>query len=445
VPQRTWVLRYKILFTYGGNSEGAPCVFPFNFLGKQYDSCTTEGRNDGYSWCATSSDYDVDGKWAFCPERVSGTRGGNAKGAACVFPFIFNGQEYTDCTLAGRQDGMAWCGTTSNYDVDGKYGFCESDGYSLLIVAAHEFGHTLGLDHSRDERALMYPSYSFIDNFRLPDDDVRGARQIYGRRTSALPPLVLERCGGKLNEKNKTYVTRGEKDDDMETGASSQFDTICDIDHVDAMLIMGNEIFVFKGPYFWRTNREFTVSQRYVIRDQWPGGPETVDAAYWRPVDNKVLIFKGQRYWEFDGFTIVLGFPKPLSNLGLPRDLLKIDAALNWYRSQNRKRTYFFVGDKFYRYNEEKKRIDNRYPKMSELWHASFPREGNVLAAMEDPNSKRNSIFFFRNSVLTLNNYKLLLKTRLPLQDHFRCRGDDFTIAQPAPLVSGRSKNKKEP
>ena len=49
-------------------------------------------------------------------------------------------------------------------------------------------------------------SYSFMDNFELPVDDVNGARQIYGSRTSALPPLVLEQCGGKLNE-TKVLVT----------------------------------------------------------------------------------------------------------------------------------------------------------------------------------------------------------------------------------------------
>ena len=45
-----------------------------------------------------------------------------------------------------------------------------------------------------------------MDNFELPVDDVNGARQIYGSRTSALPPLVLEQCGGKLNE-TKVLVT----------------------------------------------------------------------------------------------------------------------------------------------------------------------------------------------------------------------------------------------
>ena len=88
---------------------------------------------------------------------MSATEGGNSDGAPCAFPFIFNGETYTDCTIVGRNDGLLWCSTTPNYDNDNKYGFCKNSGYSLLMVAAHEFGHAIGLDHSRHRSALMYP------------------------------------------------------------------------------------------------------------------------------------------------------------------------------------------------------------------------------------------------------------------------------------------------
>ncbi|NWR94085.1 MRC1 protein, partial [Furnarius figulus] len=51
---------------------------------------------------------------------------GNAFGAPCVFPFMYNEQWYAECTAAGRTDGWLWCATTADYDTDQRYGFCPS-------------------------------------------------------------------------------------------------------------------------------------------------------------------------------------------------------------------------------------------------------------------------------------------------------------------------------
>ncbi|XP_062858419.1 protein sel-1 homolog 1 isoform X2 [Trichomycterus rosablanca] len=50
----------------GGTASGEPCLFPFLFLGEEYSDCTTEGRGDGRLWCATTYDYEQDKKWGFC-------------------------------------------------------------------------------------------------------------------------------------------------------------------------------------------------------------------------------------------------------------------------------------------------------------------------------------------------------------------------------------------
>lgn len=93
-----WVLRAvltpprpAVLYTNGGNSDGSPCVFPFIFDGTSYDTCTTDGRSDGYRWCATTANFDQDKKYGFCPNRGASGEGGRGEGA---------------CRVAGPQ---LWC------------------------------------------------------------------------------------------------------------------------------------------------------------------------------------------------------------------------------------------------------------------------------------------------------------------------------------------------
>ncbi|KAH0625171.1 hypothetical protein JD844_033351 [Phrynosoma platyrhinos] len=71
-------------------------------------------------------------------------------------------------------------------DTGGDAHFDEDESWSetnrevnLFLVAAHEFGHSLGLAHSKVRGALMYPTYSYVnpDTFRLPEDDRLGIQR----------------------------------------------------------------------------------------------------------------------------------------------------------------------------------------------------------------------------------------------------------------------------
>ena len=52
--------------THGGNGDAAVCHFNFVFDGKSYSRCTTDGHTK--EWCATTENYDRDGKWGLCGE-----------------------------------------------------------------------------------------------------------------------------------------------------------------------------------------------------------------------------------------------------------------------------------------------------------------------------------------------------------------------------------------
>ncbi|NWS98108.1 MMP7 protein, partial [Mionectes macconnelli] len=73
-------------------------------------------------------------------------------------------------------------GGDAHFDEDEKWSDVNRE-VNLFLVAAHEFGHSLGLAHSNVRGALMYPIYTYENptTFRLPADDRRGIQKLYGK------------------------------------------------------------------------------------------------------------------------------------------------------------------------------------------------------------------------------------------------------------------------
>ncbi|NWY53483.1 MMP7 protein, partial [Chionis minor] len=73
-------------------------------------------------------------------------------------------------------------GGDAHFDDDERWSETNRD-INLFLVAAHEFGHSLGLAHSNVREALMYPIYSYVNpaTFKLPEDDKQGIQKLYGK------------------------------------------------------------------------------------------------------------------------------------------------------------------------------------------------------------------------------------------------------------------------
>uniref|UniRef100_A0A669CPP1 interstitial collagenase n=1 Tax=Oreochromis niloticus TaxID=8128 RepID=A0A669CPP1_ORENI len=240
-----------------------------------------------------------------------------------------------DGTLAHAFAPSAGIGGDAHFDEDETFTFRSNTGYVLFMVAAHEFGHSLGLSHSEDPGALMYPVYSYSnpDTYVLPQDDINGIQSLYGRNPNPVGP-------------RPTAPTTPDA---------------CDSTMVlDAVATLRGEMLFFKDRFFWRNHPQSNTPQQTLITNFWPNAPVDIDAAYESQQSDHVLLFKGHKVWAFSGYDLVSGYPKPISSFGLPKTVKKVDAAL--YDEQSGK-TLFFVGSEYYSYDEATKKMDEGFPK----------------------------------------------------------------------------------
>nr|XP_020476317.1 matrix metalloproteinase-9 [Monopterus albus] len=354
----------ELLYTFGGNADGAKCVFPFTFLGEEYDSCTTEGRSDGYRWCATTDNFDIDKKYGFCPSRDTAVIGGNSEGEPCHFPFEFLGKKYDSCTSVGRGDGKLWCGTTDNYDEDRKWGFCPDKGYSLFLVAAHEFGHAIGLEHSTVRDALMYPMYSYVENFSLNKDDIEGIQYLYGRGTGPDPsPAPTATQPDPTDEPTPPPTTR----------PVNPTKDACKMINFDAITVIAGELHFFKDGYYWNKPGKGDEELRgpFSISERWPALPPVIDTAFEEPLTKKLYFFSGTRFWVYTGKN-VLG-PRSIEKLGLPKSIQKVDGALQ----KGTAKVLLFSGENFWRLDVKAQKIDPGYPKQTDIAFAGVPNDSH--------------------------------------------------------------------
>ncbi|XP_075773170.1 matrix metalloproteinase-9 [Pelodiscus sinensis] len=372
----------ELLYTYDGNSDGAACHFPFTFQDKSYSACTTDGRSDGYRWCATTASFDQDKKYGFCPNRDTAVIGGNSQGDPCVFPFTFLGQTYGACTSEGRQDGKLWCATTSNYDTDHKWGFCPDQGYSIFLVAAHEFGHALGLDHSSVREALMYPMYSYIRDFQLHPDDVSGVQFLYGQGSgpkppAPKPPTQAPDAPSQPPTQAEDTVTTAESDvsteDDAplppEPGPVDPSKDPCKAKSFDAITEINGELHFFQGGNYWKRSVAWKGAIQGPFRTSatWPALPALIDAAFQDTLTKKLYFFSGRRFWVYAGRSVV--GPRGVDKLGIGKEAERISGALQ--RGNNK--VLLFSGEKYWRLDVKAQKVDKGYPRLTDDTFAGVP------------------------------------------------------------------------
>ncbi|XP_018546481.1 matrix metallopeptidase 30 [Lates calcarifer] len=253
-------------------------------------------------------------------------------------------------------------GGDTHFDEDENWTLT-STGANLFLVAAHEFGHALGLAHSQVQTALMYPNYQYVntEGYKLPDDDRQGVQAIYGIRATSGQP-----------------TTKPDPQPTPESDPEPTPDRCSRILMFDAVTSIQRNLYFFKNGYFWKRSSSWDGITMKRIQSVWPGISK-VDAAYEYKKTDTVIFFEGDHYWGIRGNTVLPGYPKPLSDFGFPLFVTKVDAAVHVSFTS---RTLLFVGNRYWSYNERGGRMDVGYPKFT---HRNLPGIGfRVDAAFEN-------------------------------------------------------------
>ncbi|KAK7881268.1 hypothetical protein WMY93_029677 [Mugilogobius chulae] len=260
------------------------------------------------------------------------------------------------------------CNVSGNSVVSSELRFGTSN--DLFLVAVHELGHALGLEHSNDPTAIMAPFYQYMDtdNFKLPMDDLLGIQKIYGppdklpQPTKPLPTAPPPRSHPPSDPRKPDRQTRPPRLPPPSHPNAKP--NICD-GGFNTLAILRREMFVFKDHWFWRV-RDNTVMPGYpmLISVFWRGLPPKIDAVY-ENSEGKFVFFKGKQYWVFKDTVLQAGYPKDISQFGHGMPAQSIETAVWW---EDVAKTYFFKGDRYWRYNEEMRTMDPGYPKPISVW-----------------------------------------------------------------------------
>uniref|UniRef100_UPI001A9815B7 stromelysin-1-like n=1 Tax=Gasterosteus aculeatus aculeatus TaxID=481459 RepID=UPI001A9815B7 len=277
-------------------------------------------------------------------------------------------------TLAHAFGPGPGAGGDVHFDDDERWTAGET-GFNLFVVAAHEFGHALGLKHSRNPESLMFPTYRpFRSANLLSREDVANINALYS--PVRVHPNYFSRFG-RSSQQNPVP---------SEPLLPQLMQNKCAVDLTfDAVSVLGDATFFFRGRYLWIKHNEQYDIKEGPITNFMPKIETGIDAAFLVPRRSTAYLIHESMFWTVKG-SLVKGKPRALSHFGFPAWVQDVDAAVHIVKTG---RTLFFMHDIYWSYNENRRVMDFGFPKyISE----DFP---GINATINAAVYKEGFIYFF--------------------------------------------------
>ncbi|XP_029923813.1 matrix metalloproteinase-20 [Myripristis murdjan] len=285
--------------------------------------------------------------------------------------YPFDGPRGTLAHAFGPGEGT---GGDTHFD-DDEHWTTGGNGFNLYLVAAHEFGHALGLKHSRNPESLMYPTYKYPRTLSLLSrEDVANINTLYGPLRGR--PHYFPRYG--WSSQYSPWLSGPQYPRLMQNKCAPDVT-------FDAVSTVGDATFFFSEGYLWIKHNEQYDIKEGPITNFMPKIESSIDAAFWVPRRSTAYLIHESMYWTVKG-SLVKGKPKPLTNFGFPVWVQDIDAAVHIVKTG---RTLFFIHDIYWSYNENRRIMDIGYPK---LISEDFPGLNTTISAAIH---KEGFIYFF--------------------------------------------------
>ncbi|CAF1358091.1 unnamed protein product [Rotaria sordida] len=258
----------------------------------------------------------------------------------------------------------AWTESFNGYDTN------------LYLVAVHEIGHALGLDHKYDEKSIMYPSYQLMSKSKiLPQTDRDDIQTLYGKtQPYGTPPTTRSTTTRSTTttttSTRKNYITTRSP----VTSPSGKLHTRCRL-FLDAAFSHPDGTFhTFNAGVLWRyLPNENTWENQPTIEKTYPKLPNKLRAGVYNSRKQEIIFFTDKYVYRYDVDN--RDRIQYRSEQNLPRNLQNSIVGAIYYRSEiyiitSKTIRLFELGNRYQQSNDQA--LSEEFPRFTGTVETAF-------------------------------------------------------------------------